>query len=169
MKANDQADLFGDTPDESPVEVLRSLMVEAGVQVEFIDEAALEAVRSFVEAPVEPEEVVCDNEPDCEMCSGLQCRFCGAGCWDETAKDCQHTRIERHQWDPARHGYRIGLQRAAVAHLGTRADHMLDLIFSGNPQLQGPDFCTECNKPITRGQAALLSGKGARHMGSCPE
>lgn len=34
--------------------------------------------------------------PDCPMCNGECCNLCGAGCWDNTRKDCQHDVAERH-------------------------------------------------------------------------
>jgi hypothetical protein len=45
--------------------------------------------------PLEPE---CPG-PDCPMCSGAMCNLCGAGCWNNAVRNCEHATDERHE-DP---------------------------------------------------------------------
>ena len=41
--------------------------------------------------------VPCPGHPDCMMCNGSACNLCGAGCWNNAIKDCQHDVVERHE------------------------------------------------------------------------
>jgi len=34
--------------------------------------------------------------PDCPMCAGESCNWCGAGCWNCNAENCEHDAAERH-------------------------------------------------------------------------
>lgn len=34
--------------------------------------------------------------PDCIMCSGEACNLCGAGCWNNSERTCDHDVIDRH-------------------------------------------------------------------------
>lgn len=38
----------------------------------------------------------CPSE-DCLLCNGEACNLCGAGCWNNSAKNCTHDVMERHE------------------------------------------------------------------------
>jgi hypothetical protein len=108
---------------------------------------------------------------DCPLCLGKTCRFCGFGCWDKSAPECEHDIKLRHLWDEDKEEYRRGLIAAELTELGVtneqRRREMLDKIFDGEPALSSNDWCHKCNKQIKLGQLIVTTSKGKYHF-ECP-
>jgi len=111
------------------------------------------------------------GQESCMMCTGEACRFCGAGCWDDTVKDCQHDIGTRHQWDEAKIEYRKQLLNQELTEKGMtseiRRQEMLDKIFDGEPMRNGSAPCFKCHKTIAMGSLAIITSRGSYHL-ACP-
>lgn len=113
------------------------------------------------------------GEPDCPLCLGNTCRFCGFGCWDVSVKECSHDIQTRHIWDAMKEDYRKGLIEAELTRLGATSEirrlTMLGKIFEGEPNKGGSnDWCYKCNKMIGMGVLVVTTSRGRYHY-ECPK